>query len=202
MGLRTWMAEFDRHMSKHRVKITDGSDDFGQQEDTVQPEAAEEPAAEDIEALSAALEEATARADHEHDLHLRAVAEFRNFRRREAERQDALRQYASRELVLKLLAIVDDFERALESAGQSHDFEALYEGLGLTVRKLAEMLDAEGVRPIEAVGQQFDPAVHEAVMRVEDSEHPDNMVVAELQKGYTMGSEVIRPSRVSVAVTP
>lgn len=48
MGLRTWMAEFDRHMSKHRVKITDGSDDFGQQEDTVQPEAAEEPAAEDI----------------------------------------------------------------------------------------------------------------------------------------------------------
>ena len=189
-------------MSKHRVKITDGSDDSGQQDETVQQDVAEEAAAEAIEALQAALEEATARADHEHDLHLRAVAEFRNFRRREAERQDAQRQFASRELVLKLLAIVDDFERALESAGRSQDFDALYEGLGLTVRKLAEMLDAEGVRPIEAVGQQFDPAVHEAVMRVEDSEHPDNTVVAELQKGYTMGSEVIRPSRVSVAVTP
>lgn len=196
------MAEFEGFMSKHRVKITDGSDDSGRQEETVQPEAAEEVAAEDIEALKAALEDATARADHEHDLHLRALAEFRNFRRRETERQDAVRQFASRELVLKLLAIVDDFERALESAAKSQDFDALHEGLDLTVRKLAEMLEGEGVRPIEAVGQQFDPAMHEAVMRVEDSEHPDNTVVDELQKGYTMDSEVIRPSRVSVAVSP
>lgn len=188
-------------MSKHRVTITDGSDDGRRPESEDAPAAGDE-AADTVEELRAALEAEKQRADHEHDLHLRAVAEFRNFRKREEDRQASLRQFASRELILKLLVIVDDFERALASAADSEDFDALYQGLSLTVRKLEDMLEAEGVRPIEAIGQEFDPMVHEAVMRVEDSERPDNTVVGELQKGYTMGSEVIRPSRVSVAVSP
>lgn len=152
-------------------------------------------------ALQAALEAERARADEEHDRYLRALADFANFRRRQEERESANRQFATRELILKLLSIVDDFERALTSAEEAQSFEALHEGLQLTLRKIHQLLEAEGVRPIEAVGQEFDPMVHEAVMRVEDESHPDNTVVQEHQKGYTLDSQVIRPSRVTVSVT-
>ncbi|MGQ9808420.1 MAG: nucleotide exchange factor GrpE [Armatimonadota bacterium] len=151
--------------------------------------------------LLAQLEAERARAEEEHQRYLRALADFANYKKRVAEQEARARQFATRELVLKILPIIDDFERALTSAEESQSFEALRDGLVMTLRKLMSVLESEGVQPIEAVGREFDPSMHEAVMRVEDSEHPENTIVHELQKGYTLASEVIRPSRVSVAVS-
>jgi|DewCreStandDraft_4_1066084.scaffolds.fasta_scaffold00654_54 molecular chaperone GrpE len=151
--------------------------------------------------LLAQLEAERARAEEEHQRYLRALADFANYKKRVAEQEARARQFATRELVLKILPIIDDFERALSSAEESQSFEALRDGLVMTLRKLMSVLESEGVQPIEAVGREFDPSMHEAVMRVEDSEHPENTIVHELQKGYTLASEVIRPSRVSVAVS-
>lgn len=174
-----------------------GSGNAPAQEDTLE-EAAGAAGSGD---LLAQLEAERARAEEEHQRYLRALADFANYKKRVAEQESRLRQFATRELVLKILPIIDDFERALTSAEESQSFEALRDGLVMTLRKLMTVLESEGVQPIEAVGREFDPSMHEAVMRVEDSEHPENTIVHELQKGYTLASEVIRPSRVSVAVS-
>ncbi|MCC6485130.1 MAG: nucleotide exchange factor GrpE [Armatimonadetes bacterium] len=154
----------------------------------------------ELQDLQKALDAANKRADQEHELYLRVRADFANYKRRQEEQQASMRSFAARELILKILNVVDDFERAQRSAAETQNFEALSEGLSKTVEKLQEVLEAEGVKPIEAVGQPFDPMFHEAVMRIEDSEHPENTVVSELQKGYTMKDEVIRPAMVTVAV--
>lgn len=218
------------HRHVHRVKVTDGSDESYKRHGADARAADEEPQAEletEAEAsceldpaqetinqetdpstapaegpddLQRALEAEKERADQEHDRYLRALADFSNYKRRQEEQQASRRDFAARELILKVLNVMDDFERARQSAEEAHSFDALSEGLSLTIRKLHSILEAEGVKPIEAVGQPFDPMFHEAVMRVEDSEHPENTVVGELQKGYTMKDEVIRPAMVTVAV--
>jgi molecular chaperone GrpE len=180
-----------------QVEQSGGSGNAPAQEDTLE-EAAGAAGSGD---LLAQLEAERARAEEEHQRYLRALADFANYKKRVAEQESRLRQFATRELVLKILPIIDDFERALTSAEESQSFEALRDGLVMTLRKLMTVLESEGVQPIEAVGREFDPSMHEAVMRVEDSEHPENTIVHELQKGYTLASEVIRPSRVSVAVS-
>ncbi len=130
---------------------------------------------------------------------LRAIADFQNFRRRSEEQRKEERQFANRELILGLLPILDNFQRALAAAEQNKSYEALVGGVALTLRQVQDFLKKQGVEPIEAVGKEFDPNFHEAVARVEDSEHPENTVVDELQQGYTMHNRVLRPSMVRVA---
>ena len=153
----------------------------------------------DLETLRAELDAARAAVEEEHNHYLRALADFTNFKRRRQEETEAYAQFANQELILKLLPIIDNFERALQAAEEKHSFDSLHEGVALTLRQLREMLEKEGVKPIEAVGQEFDPMMHEAVMRVESDEGPDNTVVEEVEKGYTLNSRVIRPARVKVA---
>lgn len=130
---------------------------------------------------------------------LRTLADFQNFRRRKDEEAREIGQFANRELILGLLPIMDNFERALKSAEQNQNYEALLSGVALTLRQMQDFLKKNGVEPIDSVGKEFDPNVHEAVMRVEDGEHPENTVVDEVQRGYTMHSRVLRPSMVKVA---
>lgn len=155
---------------------------------------------ERIAELEAELDTARKVAEQEHDSYLRALADFSNFKRRRQEELESHIQFANQELILKLLPIIDNFERALQAAQEQHSFDSLASGVELTLRMLQDMLQKEGVEPIEAVGQEFDPTVHEAVMSVESDEHPDNTVVEELQKGYMQKSRVIRPARVKVSV--
>ena len=194
--------------TRHKVKITDGTEECtGAQEQTApvdepQAEEAAEQGLDELTVLRETLQAESRRADEEHERCLRALADFANYRRRQEEMRSSLKSLATRELILKLLAVVDDFERALASSDKTQSFDALHDGLQLTLKKIAGVLEAEGVQPIEAVGQEFNPELHEAVMRVEDGEHPDNTVVHELQKGYTQAGDVIRPARVTVAVSP
>ena len=148
-----------------------------------------------IEALQKQVKE-------EHDLYLRTLADFQNYRRRQEDESRQLRQFANRELILALLPVLDNFERALTAAEQNQNYDALVGGVALTLRQMQDFLKKNGVHHIEAVGQEFDPNFHEAVMRVEDSDHPDNTVVEEVQRGYAMHDRVLRPAMVKVSARP
>ncbi len=162
-------------------------------------ESAEEAVSADIAAMQDQLRELSNQVDAARDQYLRTLADFQNFRRRTEEQKGELVRFANRELVAQFLPILDNFERAMNSAAKSQNYEALMGGVSLTYRQLQEFLQKNGVNPIEALGAEFDPNLHEAVMRVEDGEHPENTVVEELQRGYTMHDRVVRPSMVKVA---
>jgi len=133
----------------------------------------------------------------EHDLYLRTLADFDNYRRR-VERERAGSAHAGkRELILPLLEVLDDFNRALEHLGNapewvSSGFDAIY-------RRLNSILQAQGIVPFESLGDRFDPLRHEAVGLTENQDVEPGTVVAELNRGYCWGDEVLRPARVRVA---
>ena len=133
---------------------------------------------------------------------LRALADFSNYRRRHQDDHNQASRIASQELILKILPAIDNFERALDAAEQNHSYESLVEGVKLTLRQLHDIIEKEGVQPIQSVGEQFDPNVHEAVMRVETDDYPENTIVEEIQPGYVQNDKIIRPARVKVAVSP
>lgn len=133
--------------------------------------------------------------------YLRALADFDNFRKRQREETARLTSNAREDLILKLLPMVDNFDRALQAAEAEHSYESLVEGVALTLKHIREMLQKEGLEPIDAVGQEFNPEFHEALMRIETGEYPENTVVDELEKGYTLNGKVLRPARVRVAAS-
>jgi molecular chaperone GrpE len=147
-------------------------------------------------AAHAEIERLRGELSREHDLYLRALADFENYRRRvERERASAARQ-GTRELLLSLLDLADDFERALAHANDSA--ESVVAGLHTMQRRLARLLNTHGVMPFESVGQAFDPTVHEAVGTVQSDQHPTGIVFDEVSRGYHWGDEVLRPARVRV----
>jgi molecular chaperone GrpE len=154
-----------------------------------------------VEELQHDLEQAKAKAEEHLYNWQRAAADFANFRRRTDEERSAMTQLSNAVLIGKLLAVLDDFDRALANVPEEAH-ESWVEGVELVERKLRNVLEAEGVTPIEAVGQPFDPNLHEAVVHEETTEHPDNHVIGELQRGYRMHDRVIRPSLVRVANNP
>jgi len=132
----------------------------------------------------------------------RSAADFANYKRRTDEERATLGQFANALLIGKLLSVLDDFDRALESVPEEQAHDPWAEGVQLVERKLRNVLESEGVTPIEAVGQPFDPNLHEAVVHEDTADHPDNEVIGELQRGYRLHDRVIRPSLVRVANNP
>jgi molecular chaperone GrpE len=165
------------------------------------PAEATAPAAETTgaaqEELQSRLAEAEAQAAEYKDQWLRAAADYKNFKRRvEIERAELIRS-ASSALLLKLLPVMDDFERAIANIPSEIAETPWWGGTQLIAQKLRTILESEGVKPIEAVGQDFDPNLHEAVL-YEEAEGQEGKVIAELQKGYKLGDRVLRPSMVKV----
>lgn len=131
------------------------------------------------------------------DRSIRTLADFDNYRKRaERERQD-MRRYALLEPMRELVEVVDNLERAAAAAGSADD---LKQGVDMILRQLGDFLRRHGVVPIEAEGQPFDPAFHEAVSRQESDEIDEPTVAHELQKGYRLHERLVRPARVVVAV--
>jgi molecular chaperone GrpE len=157
--------------------------------------------AERIEALERELEAAKeSEAEQRGNWH-RSAADFANYKRRTEEERATVAQFASSLLVGKLLSVLDDFDRALENVPpDAHD--PWVEGVRLTERKLRTVLESEGVTQIEAIGQPFDPNVHEAVVHEDTTDAPDNAVIGELQRGYRLHDRVLRPALVKVANNP
>jgi molecular chaperone GrpE len=127
----------------------------------------------------------------------RAEADLANFKRRAEQERADLIKFASSALIGKLLPILDDFRRALDAVPRSERSSSWAEGIQLIERKLENVLEQEGVAPIDALGKEFDPHIHEAVMR-EDGEGDTDVVVEEFQRGYRLHGRVIRPAMVKV----
>jgi molecular chaperone GrpE len=152
----------------------------------------------DLAELQARLAQLEKESQDFRDKWLRATADYKNFKRRtDQERADLIRG-ASAGLLLKLLPVVDDFERASASAPEAITSSAWFEGFKLISQKLATILESEGVSPIAALGQDFDPNQHEAVIYEDAGAGEDGKVVAELQKGYKLRDRVLRPTMVKV----
>ncbi len=157
--------------------------------------------AERIEALERELTDAHAKSEEHLYNWQRSAADFSNFKRRTDEERTTVGQFSNAILINKLLAVLDDFDRALDSV-PADALDPWIEGVRLVERKLRNVLEAEGVTPIDAVGQTFDPNLHEAVVHEATADHPDNQVIGELQRGYRLYDRVIRPSLVRVANNP
>ena len=126
----------------------------------------------------------------------RTMAEFDNFRKRTEKEKSSMYIIGAKEIVEKILPVVDNFERGLAQAPEDDPFA---EGMKMIYKQLTTTLDELGVKPIEAVGKEFNPDFHNAVMHVEDEEVGENIVVEEFQKGYTYKDFVVRHSMVKVA---
>ena len=129
----------------------------------------------------------------------RSMAEFDNYRKRTEKEKASMYMVGAKEVVEKILPVVDNFERALGSATEEQKADPFVEGMDKIYKHLCKTLEDMGVTAIEAVGKEFDPNLHNAVMHVDDEEAGDNIIVEEFQKGYLYKDFVVRHSMVKVA---
>lgn len=169
----------------------------GEQQPQVPQEGTAEAAAEEADLLRSQLEEEKARAERCLSNWQRAEADLANFKRRAEQERAELMRFATASLIGKLLPVLDDLDRALGAIPEEARSMGWVEGIKLIDRKLRTLLEQEGVTPIEALGKEFDPHVHEAVLR-EEGEGDVDVVVQELQKGYKLHDRVLRPTMVKV----
>jgi molecular chaperone GrpE len=143
--------------------------------------------------------------DHKEKLEdrlLRMAAEFDNYKKRTTREFQQVVETANKDLILQLVDVLDNFQRALDSAKSAKDFDAFHRGVELIYNHLHEILTRQGLEPIEAVGQPFDPHLHEAVMQVDDDQHPPETIVDQMQPGYLLRDKLLRAPRVIVSRGP
>lgn len=129
----------------------------------------------------------------------RSRAEFANYQKRSRAQAEQNQAYAVSNLALDLLAVLDNFDRALEAAKAS-GAASIVEGLDMVQKQLLSALAKHGIEPISALGQPFDPNQHEALIRQPSADHPEGTVVAELGRGYRLKDRILRPTKVAVSV--
>jgi len=153
-----------------------------------------------ITELEAKLEAKEKEAGETYDRFLRASAEFDNFKKRSSREMEEFRKFANQSLIKEMLSVVDNLELAMNSTNNHKAIDKdLLQGLEMTHKEILKVFEKFNVKPIDAKGQPFDPAFHEAVMQEETSDSPKNTVTNELQKGYMIHDRLLRPSMVVVA---
>ena len=133
------------------------------------------------------------------DKYRRTMAEFDNFRKRTEKEKSSMYEIGARDIIEKILPVVDNFERGLATIPEEDKATPVAEGMDKIYRQFVKILEDAGVKEIEAEGKEFDPALHNAVMHVEDDAFGENVVAEVLQKGYTYKDNVVRHSMVKVA---
>ena len=171
------------------------------------PDQTEVPAASDpadrLQQLEQELQ--TLKAEHEtlQSQYMRIAADFDNFRKRQSRDQDDLRQQLVCSTLSEILPVVDNFERARQQLNpEGEEAQALHRSYQGLYKQLVEVLKQQGVARMEVVGQEFDPTLHEAVLREESTEHPEDVVTEELQRGYHLNGRVLRHAMVKVSMGP
>ena len=147
----------------------------------------------------------TLRAEHDalQSQYMRIAADFDNFRKRQSRDQDDLRQQLVCSTLSEILPVVDNFERARQQLNpESEEAQALHRSYQGLYKQLVEVLKQQGVARMEVVGQEFDPTLHDAVLREENTEHPEDVVIEELQRGYHLNGRVLRHAMVKVSMGP
>ena len=133
------------------------------------------------------------------DKYLRLAAEFENYKKRMFRQHEELVHHAEAGVLIDLLEVLDNFERALNSAGDKKDFKAFKKGVKMIFEQMKRILDDHNVSQIATVGKLFDPELHEAVMQIETDEQPEGVIAQELSAGYKKGEKVIRHAKVGVS---
>jgi molecular chaperone GrpE len=154
------------------------------------PETAQ--AEDDCEGLQADL-------DRFRDLALRSQADFENYKKRSAREKEEAIKYANSSLLEKLIAIVDNFELGLEAARAEGEKSPVFSGMSMVLKQLMDFLADNGLQPIDATGQKFDPNLHEAIAHEPSDEFPEGIVVRQTRRGYKMKDRLLRPSSVVVS---
>lgn len=149
--------------------------------------------------LEAKLESAENKAQENYDRLLRLSAEFDNYKKRTSREMRDMVKYANEKFVVELLSVVDNLERAIDSASSDNADDPLLQGVQLTLSEVLKMLERQNVKAVEAIGSLFDPNFHQAMMQEEVDDQPTNTVIREMQKGYTMHDRLIRPAMVVVS---
>lgn len=130
---------------------------------------------------------------------LRSAAEFENYKKRVARQYEEIIRTANDKILLELLEVVDNFERALQHNSNDSDAKAFRQGIELIFNQMTGLLKKYDITPIEAMGKPFDPELHEALMQIPSDEHEDGVVAMEVSKGYRQGDRVLRHSKVGVS---
>ena len=131
--------------------------------------------------------------------YIRLAADFDNYRKRQAQEKESLIKFGTENALKNMLEVLDNFERGEKALEGVEEIEKVKESFDLIHKQVFETLAKMGLEEIKAVGEEFDPNFHEAVMQTPTSEHPEHTVIAELQKGYKVGDKVLRPTLVNVA---
>lgn len=181
----------------HGVDVNQGQSHEAEEQTAPEAEAASTNAAnenanEELDKLRAELEEQQQRL-------LRVQADYDNFRRRTVKEKEDLAKYASAKLISELLPVIDNFERALGTVSDNEEVVAYSKGVEMIIRQFENVLQAEGLKKMEAVGEVFNPEFHQAIMQVESDEYEDGIVVEEVQSGYLLKDKVLRPAMVKVS---
>lgn len=200
--------------TRRQIPIEDGDAENEKQaaeaEETKAEEQCEEAAEEQCEGKTEEAEETEGSSDagdeaaeaekkaeeQESERYMRLMAEFQNFKRRAAREKSDIHAYANEKIVGELLPVLDNFERALST--NTEDIEGYAKGMELIFTQLKTALEHAGLEEIPALGEEFDPNVHNAVMTEDSEEHEDGHISKVLQKGYKLKDKVIRPSMVAV----
>jgi len=131
----------------------------------------------------------------------RLQADFDNYKKRQEKKQKEFIEFANERLISNLLTVLDNLERALESSKNEKDTKAIKEGVTNTLKEFHNILNKEGVKPMQSIGHRFDPYRHEAVMKIDTDKNSEDIVTEEFRKGYFIKSKVLRPAMVKVAVS-
>jgi molecular chaperone GrpE len=156
--------------------------------------------ADALKKLEEKIESLEKEAKDSYDRFLRISAEFENYKKRSARETEDFRKYANETLFKAFLPVVDNLERAVQSASsENHANHSIVEGVDLTLKEILKIFDMFAVTPIESLEKPFDPAFHQAVFQEETEARPENVVIKELQKGYMMKDRLLRPAMVVVS---
>jgi len=157
--------------------------------------------ADHLKEMETRLESVEQEAKEAHDRFLRVSAEFENYKKRSVREMDEFRKFANESLIREMLTVVDNLERALNSTNNDNQANShIAEGVGMTLKEILKVFEKFYVKPIEALGKPFDPNFHQAAMREETNERPENTVLNELEKGYMIHDRLLRPAMVVVSM--
>lgn len=165
----------------------------------------ETAAAEELspeEQLQEELDKARSETKAHQEQYLRTLADMENLRKRTQREKEELAKFANENILREILPVIDNLERAVEHAEQAESSDGLLEGVQMTLSQFSQVLDRFGVKPVESLGEQFDPNLHQAMGQLETDEYPANTVAQQMQKGYQLNERLLRPAMVMIAKAP
>ena len=190
----------ENNQGEENTTMIDETNNVENEQIVEEQEVQEENKVEEASSNNEEVEKLKAENENLNNQYIRLAADFENYRKRQAQEREALLKYGAQECMKKLIEVVDNFDRAMQSVEKIENVEQMKETFFVLNKQLIENLTKLGLEQIKCVGEKFDPNLHEAVMQTQTDEYPEETIIKELQKGYKMGDKVLRPSMVDVAV--